>query len=267
MLALCFLHVRILLTNFDSDVYCKRADCHNCDFVQINGHQDVVNCLLDNGADVNKLNDDGQSVLSACFVLLYSKESFLENAVNVASQKPVNMILTDVQECKSAKTGKSGKTSIHQPSKLDGGIHELRTHCSSAKEREDNQQADDTKEKICGRTEVLNGKTNGNFIISRLESLSVINDQQVAKCTKGSNANKMTDGHGISREHDMKSVETVRQLDLEKPRCAFILVNLLVFLGRLGANNMCKMSARLYVCLFTKGFFDFNKIWYVGRGR
>ena len=248
--------MRILLNNSDIFVLTEGLDCcHNCDFAQINGQQDVINCLLDNGADVNKLNDEGQSVLSACFVLLYAKDSFLKNAVDATNQKPANTILVDAQERNGTKTGKSGKTSFCESSKMDAkDTHELHDQHTSTIGRKYNHQTEENREEI---TEVLSDKTDGDVIVTGLDNLNInepellpdtdklnlkskspvdrlsqsngfeshennnnsafnASVQQVAKCTTISNANKVTVER--SRDHDTRSEGTVQQMGLEKSR-------------------------------------------------
>lgn len=66
---------------------------------QVNCHRDVINCLLDNGANVNKLNDEGLSVLAACHVLFYTKHTWKDNiAENIPDENLFNFIQEDRQK-------------------------------------------------------------------------------------------------------------------------------------------------------------------------
>ncbi|XP_050950219.1 ankyrin repeat and MYND domain-containing protein 1 [Labeo rohita] len=52
----------------------------------VNCHNDVIHILLDNGADVNKLNDEGMSALAVCHVLYYPLQSLHETLAERVTQ-------------------------------------------------------------------------------------------------------------------------------------------------------------------------------------
>ena len=59
---------------------------------------DVLNHLLDYGANVNKLNEEGLSALAACHVLLYTAFDFIDNiAENMPAENLFNSVEWDKQ--------------------------------------------------------------------------------------------------------------------------------------------------------------------------
>ena len=54
----------------------------------VNWHQNIINTLLDNGADVNRLNNEGASALAACHVYFYPTDCFKYNIAERHLEKP-----------------------------------------------------------------------------------------------------------------------------------------------------------------------------------
>lgn len=77
----------------------------------MNWHIDVINCLLNHGADVNRLNNDGCSALSAGIVFFYPHELFRFNVAE-HSQKEVSSVNSEKQpNCQTTSKSTRGDIS------------------------------------------------------------------------------------------------------------------------------------------------------------
>ena len=96
----------------------------------VNWRRDVINVLLDAGANVNKLNDEGLSALTACFVFYYTRDFFKPNLAddpNDLFQWEELPEPADAPPDKNAAAGNAASSSKAAPAELQGSATNLST--------------------------------------------------------------------------------------------------------------------------------------------
>ena len=85
-----------------------------CGLFQTNWHTDTINCLLDNGANINKLTNEGISALAACHVAFYPPETFKYNIAERYLDCPSDFVTEPGYDVNEAAKGIAGLP-IHRP--------------------------------------------------------------------------------------------------------------------------------------------------------
>lgn len=75
--------------------------------LQVNCHRDVIHVLLDSGADVNKLSDEGVSALAACLLLYYPAHTLTETLAERPPNRGPSLALIEVWPHPSGGAGGS----------------------------------------------------------------------------------------------------------------------------------------------------------------
>ena len=124
--------------------------------MQVNCHRNVINYLLDYGANVNKLNDEGLSVLAACHVLFYTKHTWKDN---IAESIPLENLFNSIQEDtqKGSYVHRNFRRNNTSNEDCDNTLGQLEGNVSASDHRRE------SPDQICTRQEMTVKKSMGNF--------------------------------------------------------------------------------------------------------
>lgn len=117
----------------------------------VNCHHKIINYLLDNGADINQTTEEGLTCLSACHILLYAEQNYIEN---IAENMPKDNLFNTVELEK-----KTGTVINRNERKMILSLYEDIYKPFSAKSQFRTERADTTRSSPRRKTSVKSSKS------------------------------------------------------------------------------------------------------------
>ncbi|KAM8789021.1 ankyrin repeat and MYND domain-containing protein 1 [Rhynchonycteris naso] len=230
------------------------------------GHTNIVNLLLDNGADVNKGTDEGLTPLGLCFVLYYPPRSFKPNIAERTVPKPQGAAKSSVTPnrslafCSSDSTyDASDKLALAPNNRESSDLGDSPQQWASTSLRSSVSNPDKGPDNVLGNRDSCTPRST----VTNFESNCCVRDFSIElsrdMLEKSARAHSLLQGTSRSRETSSDK-GTMRQLALSmiKQRNRWLTINLLLHRG--ADPNLCRVPMQVLFFAVKAGDVDGVKL-------